>query len=472
MMARNSFVAYKARGRWTLPPPIQSHHSCRSCMVLPLCAVAHAALDRGSGDSFGLPETFQNLTSTLADADCDFLRHWLSLLELERRATAVPQSHIWAVEPPPVPEPGNAAQAKTHPLSGCCIGHLHMLSYDGECSDAPLYPFLYTFAQTVRTGRPLPLPTDTGSVPLNDPSTSNQCAIMPDEAASLLGLDEQGFAEGDACILSIQDAHPAVNRARVAGVTPITLTLACRSRMLALEHSSGIFRLSSREDNTVPAGQPFRQAACHATDVAPSRLSSDSHCSARLHTAPHPAPSLNGPQRSCGSASLPSQRQFPLSRCSQTCDSADNMPQPKFPPPQSACGPRSFASQPPQCSTTVPLPSEISRSYPCPITSNVHSAKYAVPLPHAAHPAHRGARPEATLCWRVDKDEGETALQCAMAGLLELVGGTSPLLVRLRGLIVHLKPPQHGARDSYATETAEEEDCFEEMQAAECAPPS
>jgi hypothetical protein len=59
-----------------------------------------------------------------------------------------------------------------------------------------------------------------------------------------------------------------------------------------------------------------------------------------------------------------------------------------------------------------------------------------------------------------------------MAGLLELVGGTSPLLVRLRGLIVHLKPPQHGARDSYATETAEEEDCFEEMQAAECAPPS
>ena len=297
-MTRNRLVAYKAQGPWALPPPIRSEHSCRSCMVLPLCTLAHAALEGGTGATFGLPERFAALTAHVTEADAAWLRHWLGLLEMEQREDAVPQAHIWALAPPPVAT-GAAALPRRHPLAGRCVGHLELRGYEGEADGPALYRFRYTFAQRGGGG---------------------------DAAAPLA---EQGFAAGDACVLSVQDGHAAVNRARVAAVGAAGVTLVCRSRMRALE-------------------------------------------------------------RLCGVAE----------------GGAGNAP----------------------------------------------------PVDTSAHPL-----------WRIDKDEGETVLQCATSALLELAGGTSALLTRLRGLIVHLKPPQRGARDAYAAEVAEEEDCFEQMASDECA---
>jgi hypothetical protein len=435
-MARNSLVAYKARGRWALPPPIQSHHTCRSCMVLPLCVLTHAAIDGGSGNSFGLPETFQELTSTLTEADCAFLRHWLGLLELERRAAEVPQSNIWAAEPPLAPEAGNTSQIKAHPLSGRCIGHLRLLSYEGELPDLTFYRFQYTFSQACLMDSKASSPAHPAPGPCIASSTAGHLNDSPAESAmlgcdrsvrsvrsnqgaackaSVLGLDKQGFGKGDACVLSIQDAHPAVNRARVVDVTPSTLTLACRSRMPSFEQSCNLRKHASRHND-----EQFAKLVTTTLQVPPLK------CSQRVLSSRDPS---SKPSRCC----------------------SDNTR-------------ISWQSQ--------HVPFSLTRD-----AAKLNCADVIAPQqqgPHATHLAYAGPERQegssvGVLRWRVDKDEGETAMQCAIAGLLELVGGSSALLARLRGLIVHLKPPQRGARDAYATEVPEEEDCFEQMQAAECA---
>jgi hypothetical protein len=439
-------------------------------MVLPLCVLTHAAIDGGSGNSFGLPETFQELTSTLTEADCAFLRHWLGLLELERRAAEVPQSNIWAAEPPLAPEAGNTSQVKAHPLSGRCIGHLRLLSYEGELPDLTFYRFQYTFSQACLTDSKASSPAHPTTGPciassaaghLNDsPAESamlgcdrsvrsdqgaackasvlgldeqgfgkgDACVLGCDRSvrsdqgaackASVLGLDEQGFGKGDACVLSIQDAHPAVNRARVVDVTPSTLTLACRSRMPSFEQSCNL----------------RKHASCHNDDQL-----------AKLVTSTLQVPPLKCSQRVLRD---PSSRDL-SSKPSRCCSDNTHI---------------SWQSQ--------HVPGSLTRDAAKPNCADVIAPQQQDP--HATHLAYAGPERQerssvGVLRWRVDKDEGETAMQCAIAGLLELVGGSSALLARLRGLIVHLKPPQRGARDAYATEVPEEEDCFEQMQAAECA---
>ena len=111
MITRNRLAAHKAIGGWALPPPIQSENSCKSCMALPTCALAHAALENGTGETFGLPDHFAALTSHITPSVAAFLRHWLGLLELESAAGATPQEHIWALPPPlpPAAPDGDAA---------------------------------------------------------------------------------------------------------------------------------------------------------------------------------------------------------------------------------------------------------------------------------------------------------------------------------------------------------------------------
>jgi hypothetical protein len=392
VMARNRLAAHKAHGGWALPPPIQSPFSCRSCMALTTCALVHKALEGGDGESFGLPEQFEAVTRHVTPADSAFLHHWLGLLELETDANAAPQAHIWALDPPPalcepalepsseagsacglveygldarraaaavVPDAtatqcdagdvppasatvsGKAASEdavvaanapcdagteadgaasdgvaqRRHPLAGRCVGHLLLGRYAGPSDAFPLYPHAYVFTQ----------------------AASNAAG----SAQQLLqkGLHEQGFAEGDAGVLSVQGGHPAVNRARVVAVDARSLTVACRSRMAALE------RLAGQGGN---GGAPL----AHGTHVATGA----------------------------------------------------------------------------------------------------------------------SAAPPSPLLWRLDRDESDTVQQSATAGLLELCSGQGALLSRLRGLIVHLKPPARAARDTYALEAPVEPDCFDEMLAAECAP--
>lgn len=354
IMARNGLAAYKARGAWALPPPLKELHACSSCMVLPLCAVAHHAVEGGSAQTFGLEQQYTKLTSHLSEMGSAFFRHWLHLLEIEQAEDRIPQSNIWAVDPPPhtVAAPRAAKRPRSminayseldqaesenispnsqpsstlgehtpesevkpvqicgadfdmsqesepqHPLAGRCIGSLVVCRYDGDCSDIALYPFIYTFTQ--ESG---------GGVPTSDRKP----------------LSSQGFAVGDCGILSVHDRHVAVNRARVLSVSHAELKLALRSRISS---------------------------------------------------------ALTSVVGSC------------LQQTSQT----------RF----------------------------------------------------------EGLR------WRLDKDENETAFQCAVSGLLELMVTQNAHMERLRGLIVHHDPPHHSAKDNYANEVPPEADCVHAMLEFEC----
>lgn len=366
-MTRNRLAAHKARGAWALPPPLRSLHTCRSCMVLPLCAAAHHAMEGGTGETFGLPEQFANLTEHLTQQGSEFFRHWLQLLEMEQTEDRVPQSNIWAIDPPlqaaalpkgvkrprassvhvdegveaenispnsqqashqgGAPDKGpeqtppsnmqdsdaalelsQHAQQK-HPLVGRCIGSLIKVKYDGECSNLALYPFVYTFSQ----------------------SQMFEGDARATAAHEMLHLSAQGFAPGDCGILSIQDRHVAVNRARVLSVTSTELKLALRSRL---------------------------PAALDALTV------------------------------------------------------------------ETACG------------------------------QSANRVSYDA------------------LLWRLDKDEPETAFQCAVSGLLELMLTQSAHAHRMRGLIVNHDAPHHSAKENYSQEVPVEEDCFAAMVESECASPS
>lgn len=346
MMTRNRLAAHKARGAWALPPPLKDMHSCGSCMMLPLCAVAHHAMEGGSAQTFGLEQQYNQLTEHLSERGSRFLRHWLHLLEAEQAECRIPQSRIWALDPPPpgmhaargtkrprnadvnrhesenispnsqsTSDPGvhqPAAKPLTtreatidlsedvevqHPLAGRCIGSLMIWRYEGDCSNVSLYPFAYTFTQSQEA-------VDSSTVQENKP------------------LSSQGFAVGDCGILSVQDRHVAVNRARVMSVSTTELKLALRSRI---------------------------------------------------------SPAL---------AEAPGSRM--VSEAASLCE---------------------------------------------------------------------GTR----LRWRLDKDEPETAFQCTVSGLLELMVTQSAHAERLRGLIVNHDAPCHSARDNYDNEVPLEEDGLDGM---------
>lgn len=365
IMTRNRLAAHKARGAWALPPPLKNQHSCRSCMALRLCAVAHRAVEGGTGESFGLPEQFTQLTEHLTEQGAEFFRHWTHLLEMEQAEDRVPQSNIWAVDPPPHAvvfsrgvkrphtsianadggdEPENMSpnsqrtsqhgegqqdadkepiqsvqygetelnisqdNERQHPLVGRCIGSLIKYSFDGDSSELSLYPFSYTFVQKKSAG-----------------------VRHVDAGQESLPLSSRGFAVGDCGILSVQDRHVAVNRARVLSVTSTELKLALRNRLpAALDTLSG----------------------------------------------------------------------------ASTCQQGT-----------SCC-------------------------------------------------SHDG------VVWRLDKDESETAFQCAVAGVIELMVTQTAHAERMRGLIVHHNAPRRSAKENYGNEVPPEEDCFQAMLESECASPT
>eukprot|EP00892_Ulva_mutabilis_P005316 jgi/Ulvmu1/3156/UM015_0196.1 len=356
IMTRNRLAAHKARGAWALPPPLKELHSCSSCMVLPLCAVAHHAMEGGSAKTFGLEQQYAKLTSHLSEGGSTFFQHWLHLLDVEQAEDRIPQSNIWAVEPPPhtvlaprgvkrvldsserhdavdrdesenispnsqplsVPgerRPKSATQClkvcddlelsqasePQHLLAGRCIGSLIVHNFNGDCSDIALYPFVYTFTQSQEV-------TEGEAV----------CELKP--------LSSQGFSVGDCGILSVHDGHVAVNRARVLSVTTTELKLALRSQL---------------------------------------------------------SPVL----------------------------------------------------------TRIPRPGGCQRAV--------------------------GQHVSSQLLWRLDKDEPETAFQCAVSGLLELMVTQSAHVERMRGLLVHHDAPRHSAKDNYANELPAEEDCVQAMLESE-----
>jgi hypothetical protein len=384
MMTRNRLAAHRVRDAWQLPPPIQQEHSCKACMVLPLCAVAHRALEGGNGTSFGLQPLFGQLTAHIGDQEAAFLRKWLGLLELEHADARrrYPQQRIWSVDPPPharspqatlkgreyesmhdeerpdsentcpnsqspgsspaamaglhAPDEAASALAATqgtqpssaraqHPLNGRSIGSLLLHSYGGCSQASALYPHIYRFRQ-----RP--------------PAEADSAAPQG------LPLFAQGFLAGDCGIVSLQGRHAAVNRAQVAAVSADVLTLRLRSRL-----------------------PPAFEAWCTGDACEGS-------------AAVIGAPSATGPPPTSGGNRTPS--------------AASGLP----------------------------------------------------PV------------------WRLDKDELETAFQCAVSGVLELMVSQTPHASRLRRLIVHFDAPATAARDNFDAEEPADADCVEAMLASECAP--
>ena len=95
-----------------------------------------------------------------------------------------------------------------HPLYGRCTGHLEVVRYEGASSEFAPYQRAYTF----------------------------RLASLHSFGTQARGrLSAQGFAAGGAAVVSVQDGHAAVNRARVVRIDGDCALLATRSRTPALQ---------------------------------------------------------------------------------------------------------------------------------------------------------------------------------------------------------------------------------------------
>jgi hypothetical protein len=457
-MTRNRLAAYKAQGDWALPPPIRSEHACRSCILLPTCALAHAALEAGNALSFGLPDHFTAMTQHLTPIDLAFLRHWLGLLELEQLEGKAAVADVWAVSPPPAIAPAAtcgagprfslaacvlgapgaavvacaggeatvatiAAQSRsvlpctdqaavgslleegpgdgrTHPLAGRCIGHLLFKRYDGLSDSYPLYPHLYVFHQagvcSARDAVDAGLQTTTG------------CGALT------------AWRQGCGGVQGLDGARGAAYADMFGG-----------EGRLGWKHAVGAGHVASGGGRSVctPAGEgtPSGEGRGGAAALAGSR---------GTESVGEGEPWDLREQGFCaGDAGVLSIQEghAAVNRARVVSVAADSL---------------TIATR-----TRMPALERLSSpSFPLTSPRGLAPSKPPVPL------------------WRLDKVESDVTKQCATAGLLELMSGRSALFARLRGLIVHLKPPQREARDTYKQEVAAEEDCFDAMAAAECVP--
>lgn len=76
------------------PPPLRSSATCSRCFSRQACTVAHAALEQGTAETFGVPSAFDEAAS-LNDAQIKYVADWLKAMSLEDRAGNAQRIRDW-----------------------------------------------------------------------------------------------------------------------------------------------------------------------------------------------------------------------------------------------------------------------------------------------------------------------------------------------------------------------------------------
>eukprot|EP00746_Dinoflagellata_sp_MGD_P139223 gnl/MRDRNA2_/MRDRNA2_72715_c0_seq1.p1 gnl/MRDRNA2_/MRDRNA2_72715_c0~~gnl/MRDRNA2_/MRDRNA2_72715_c0_seq1.p1 ORF type:complete len:1232 (-),score=234.18 gnl/MRDRNA2_/MRDRNA2_72715_c0_seq1:168-3863(-) len=76
------------------PPPLRSSGTCSRCFNRQACTVAHAALENGTAETFGVPSAFEEAAS-LTDAKRQYATDWLKAMNLEDREGNAQRTRQW-----------------------------------------------------------------------------------------------------------------------------------------------------------------------------------------------------------------------------------------------------------------------------------------------------------------------------------------------------------------------------------------
>ncbi|ERN15260.1 hypothetical protein AMTR_s00056p00216230 [Amborella trichopoda] len=99
IMRRNELASdvLKAATSQLLPPMLRSMNMCQSCRHLRVCSIYHKA-HGGNMESSGLGDLFNANVGQLTEVQCNFLRQWDRLIDLEAKESQVVRSEIWRMD--------------------------------------------------------------------------------------------------------------------------------------------------------------------------------------------------------------------------------------------------------------------------------------------------------------------------------------------------------------------------------------
>lgn len=133
LMCRRNLLATKLRPgagvALALPPVAGSEIACRWCRSQPECMVSHAVFEEGGPESSGVPGIYNKQAAHLADAEKAFVRHWITLIEMEAKGDGDGAVNMlpWTMPPGPRSEGGLRLLADNSPGDGGLQGSDRML---------------------------------------------------------------------------------------------------------------------------------------------------------------------------------------------------------------------------------------------------------------------------------------------------------------------------------------------------------
>lgn len=114
-----------------LPPMIKNLHTCQRCYSVDACVVHHKSLERGTAQSSGLGQIFEDKTDHLNDDHLEFFRKWEELIRLEEGDIHRLRRDIWTVD------------SYTKEKSGRCWSHMEFIGKSTHPDD--IHKNIYDF---------------------------------------------------------------------------------------------------------------------------------------------------------------------------------------------------------------------------------------------------------------------------------------------------------------------------------------
>ncbi|KAH9297337.1 hypothetical protein KI387_029019, partial [Taxus chinensis] len=231
MMRRNEHATnlLAASSTQLLPPMLKSYSMCQGCRHLDACTVYHKAQEGGNAESSGLGDLFNSHVRHLSNADCDFLRHWDQLIDLEAQDSQVACSEIWRKSSLQREEEGGCLSSmvldSSYSRSGETLGKSSQYIYCFRRQDSFGHKRTYSIMQK------------------NDDITPS---------ARSVSLLERSFKCADHVILSTESGHVAVASGFIIEIahSSVTLSLSHRLRLAGYredELSTQVWRIDKDE---------------------------------------------------------------------------------------------------------------------------------------------------------------------------------------------------------------------------------
>lgn len=96
IIARNELALAFHQHSAGLPTMIKNLHSCQYCSMSNACLIYHKAVERGTAETSGLGEWFEDHTAHISPQAAAFYRHWIALIAMEEKDLDLLRKDIWS----------------------------------------------------------------------------------------------------------------------------------------------------------------------------------------------------------------------------------------------------------------------------------------------------------------------------------------------------------------------------------------